>query len=78
MSGLERWETCTSEIARIIESLEINIERKATEDQKLPHHEEREAFQRNFATDVKKITNGMEINPFEENNFVNIGNTSVF
>ena len=78
MSGLERWETCTPEIARIIESLEINIEGKATEDQNLPHHEDREAFQRNFATDVKKICNGMEINSFEENNYVNISNTSVF
>ena len=44
----------------------------------LPHHEDKEAFQRNFATDVKKICNGMEINPFEESNFVNISNTSVF
>ena len=78
MSGLERWETCTPEIARIIESLEINTVGKATEDQSVPHHEDREAFQRNFATDVKKICNGMEINPFEENNFVNISNTSVF
>ena len=82
MSGLERWETCTPDIhriiARIIESLEINTVGKATEDQSLPHHEDREAFQRNFATDVKKICNGMEINPFEENNFVNISNTSVF
>ena len=78
MSGLERWETCTPELARIIESLEINIDGKVTEDQNLPHHEDREAFQRNFATDVKKICNGMEINPFEENNFVNISNTSVF
>ena len=77
MSGLERWETCTPEIARIIESLEINIEGKATEDQNLPHHEDREAFQRNFATDVKKICNGMEINSFEENNYVNISNTSI-
>ena len=78
MSGLERWETCTPELARIIESLEINIDGKVTEDQNLPHHEDREAFQRNFATDVKKICNGMENNPFEENNFVNISNTSVF
>ena len=37
-----------------------------------------EAFQPNFATDVKNICNGMEINPFEKNNFVNISNTSVF
>ena len=78
MSGLEQWETCTLEITRIIESLEINIEGKVTEDQNLPHHEDRQAFQRNFATDVKKICNGMKINPFEENNLVNISNTSVF
>ena len=78
MLGLERWETCTTEIAKIIEPLETNIEGKATEDQNLPHHEDREAFQRSFATDVKKICNGMEINPFEENNFVNVSNTSVF
>ena len=51
---------------------------KATGDQNLPHHKDREAFQRNFATDVKKICNSMEIISFEENNFVNISNTSVF
>ena len=43
------------------------------EDQNLPQHKNREAFQRNFATD-----NDMEIISFEENNFVNINNTSVF
>ena len=72
MLRLERWETCTPEIARIIESLEINIggndgRSKSTSAQK------QRSFQRNFATD-----NDMEIISFEENNFVNISNTSVF
>ena len=61
MSSLQGWETCTLELARIIESLEINIEGKAREDQNLHHHKEKEAFQRNFTADVKKICNGMEL-----------------
>ena len=61
MSSLQGWETCTPEIARIIESSEINIEGKAREDQNLHHHEEKEAFQCNFATDGKKICSGMEL-----------------
>ena len=77
MSELERWETCTPEIARIIESLEENIEAKTTEDFDKPHHEDRTAFQRNFAADVKKVHDGFDVNPFEEMNLVNISNTSI-
>ena len=77
VSGLERWETCTPEIARIIESLEENIEAKTTEDLDKPHHEDRSSFQRNFAGDVKKFYDGFDVNPFEKINLVNIGNTSI-
>ena len=45
ISGLERWEKCTPEIARIIESLEENIEVKTEEDLNKSHHEDRTAFQ---------------------------------
>ena len=58
-----RWERCTPEIARIIESLEENIEAKTTEI--------------NFAPHVKKVYDGFDVNPFEEINLVNISNTSI-
>ena len=77
VSGLERWETCTPEIARIIESLEENIEVKTTEDLDKPHHEDRSSFQRNFAGDGKKFYDGFDVNPFEEINLMNISNTSI-
>ena len=77
VSGLEQWETCTPEIARIIESLEGNIEAKTTEDLEKPHHEDRTAFQCNFATDFKKVYDGFDVNPFEKMDLVNISNTSV-
>ena len=77
MSGLERWETCTPEIARIIASLEENIEAKSTEDLNKPHHEDRSVFQCNFAADVKKVYDGFDVNPFEEMNLVNISNKSI-
>ena len=68
---------CSLEIARIIESLEKNIESKTTEDLNKPHHEDRSAFQRNFAADVKKVYDGFDVNPFEKMNLVTISNTSV-
>ena len=74
MLGLERWETCTTEIARIIESLKENVEAKNTEDFDKPHYEDRSAFRRNFAADVKKVYDGFDINPFEEINLVHISN----
>ena len=77
MSGFERWEICIPEIERIIESLEENIEAKTTEDLNKPNHENRSAFKRNFAADVKKVYDGFNVNPFEEMNLVNISNASI-
>ena len=62
VSGFEQWETCTPEIARIIESLEENREAKTSEDLDKPHNEERSAFQRNFAADVKKVYDCFHVN----------------
>ena len=77
VSRLERWEMCSLEIARIIESLEKNIESKTTEDLDKPHHEDRSAFHRNFAAGVKKVYDGFDVNPFEKMSLVIISNTSV-
>ena len=62
MSGLEQWEMCTPEIARIIKSLEENIEAKTTEDLDKPHHEDSSALQHNFAADVKKVYDSFDVN----------------
>ena len=77
VSGLERWDTCTPEIARTIESLEENIKTKTTEDLDKPHHEGKCAFQRNVAADVKKVHDNFDVNSFKEMNRVNISNTSI-
>ena len=77
VSRLERWETCTPEIARTIESLEENIEAKTTENLDKLNHEDRSAFQRNFGADVKKVYDDFDVNPFEEMNLLNISNTSI-
>ena len=77
MSGLERWETCSPEIARVIEIIEQSIDLNMTHDNEMPHHEDRISFQYNFASDVKKILNGFDLNPFEENRLANISNTSI-
>ena len=77
VSGLERQEMCTPEIARIIESLEENRDAKLTEDLDKTHHEDRSAFQRNFMAEVKKVYDGFDVNPFEEMYLENINNTSI-
>ena len=77
MSGIERWETCSPEIARIIEILEQSIDLNSIHELEKPHHEDRTTFQYNFSSDVKKVVNGFDLNPFEENNLVNISNTFI-
>ena len=64
------------EIARIIKSLEENIDAKTAEDLHKAHHKDRSLFQCNFSGDVKKVYDGFNVNPFEEMNLVNISNTS--
>ena len=73
VSGLERWETCPTEIARMFESLKENTEAKTTDLDKL-HYEDKSTLQRNFAAEVRKVYHGFEVNPFEEINLVNISN----
>ena len=75
---LEQWETCIPEIARIIESLEGNIETKTTEDLDKPYYEDRSVFQCNFPADVKKVYDGFDVNLFREMNLVNISSASIF
>ena len=77
VSGLERWAKYTREIARITQSLEENIEAKTTEDLDKPHHECRSVFQRNFAGNIKKVYEDLDVNPFKEMNLVNVSNTSI-
>ena len=53
------------EIARIIESLEENIDEQTPEDLDKAHHKDRSLFQCNFSGDVKKVYDGFNVNPFE-------------
>ena len=49
---------------------------KTTKDLDKPHYEDRNAFQRNFGGDVKKVYDSFDVNPFEEMNLVNTSNIS--
>ena len=44
MSGIERWETCSPELARIIEILEQSIDLNSVHELEKPHHEDRTTF----------------------------------
>ena len=77
MSGIERWETCFPEIARIIEILEQSIDLNSIHELEKPHHGDRTSFKYTFSSGVKKLVNGFDLNPFEENHPVNISNTSI-
>ena len=75
ISGLERWETCTIEIARIVESLEENIEAKTIDD--LINHIMKTGVRFNV-TLQQKSRNCFNINIFEEINLLNISNHLYF
>ena len=63
---------------RIIEILEQSIDLNSINELEKPHHEDRTTFQYDFSSNVKNVVNGFDLNPFKENNLVNISNTSVW
>ena len=68
-SGMERWETSTPEIARITKTFESHTGHDFDTNEK-PHHEDIAAFQNRFSLDVKKVIEGMDVNPFLQDNLV--------
>ena len=75
MSGMERWETSSPEIARIIENFESHTGQNFDTIEKL-HHENIVAFQNRFSLNVKKIIEGMDVNPLLQEDLVKISNVS--
>ena len=68
ISGMERWETCSPEIARIIENFEDSTISNSDTEEK---HGDTLAFQSRFASDVKNLLDGMKVDPFEQKNHKN-------
>ena len=76
-SGLERWELCGHEISRIITEFEsdmtYNIDNVGLE----KHHEDSQAFQNRFTSDVKTLEQAIVHNPFELDKLTKINNIDV-
>ena len=74
-SGLERWELCGPDIARLLSEVEEEIYVDKTTH--IKHHEDTPAFQKRFASDVKKVYDGMVTNPFEVDKLTKVSNTNI-
>ena len=74
-SGLVRWETCGMEVIRLVGEFENTM--KKTTDAAGKHHEDSPSFQKQFSSDVKKVFDGMTINPFEQDKLTKLSNTNV-
>ena len=72
---MERWETFSPEIARLIENSESHTGNDLDTNEK-PHHEDIVAFQNRFSLDMKKVIEGMDVNPFLQDNLVKVSNVS--
>ena len=72
---MERWETSSSKIARTIENFDFHTGHDFDTNKK-PHHEDTVAFQNRFSLDVRKVIEGMNVNPFLQHDLVKISNIS--
>ena len=75
MSGMERLEISSPEIERFIENFECHTGHDFDANEK-PHHEDIVAFQSRFSLNVKNVIEGMDINPFLQDDLVKISNLS--
>ena len=73
-SGLERWELCGPDIARLLSEFEEEINVDKTN---INHHEDTPTFQRRFGSDVEKVYDGMVANPFEVDKLTKVSNTNI-
>ena len=64
-SGLERWELCGHEISRIITEFESDMTYNIANGGQERHHEDNQAFQNRFTSDVKILQQAIVHNPFE-------------
>ena len=64
-SGLERWELCGHEISRIITEFESDMTYNIANGGQEKHHEDNQAFQNRFTSDVKILQQTIIHNPFE-------------
>ena len=74
-SLMERWETSSLEIPRIVKNFERHTRYDFNTNEK-PLHEDIVAFQNKFYSDVKEVIEGMDVNPVLQNNLVKISNIS--
>ena len=75
-SGLIRWETVGSDVARLLSEFEDSIDAYNTTLGTKKHHEDNMVFQDTFLKDVQKVYIGMLSNPFEIDKLTSISNTS--
>ena len=72
-SGLIRWKTVGTDIARIISEFEDTIN-EPTNVLLRKHHEDNESFQESFCRDVQKVYDGIVTNPFLLDKLTSISN----
>ena len=75
-SGLERWELCGHEIARLLSEFESDMGGSVGAISPQKHHEDTVAFQKRFSDDVDKVQAGMIANPFMLGTMTKISNTN--
>ena len=75
-TSLERWETSTPELARLITEFEESFGDKRNECD-TQHHETAPAFQQRFSSDVQMVYFGIDSNPFQLGDLEKINNNAI-
>ena len=74
-SALLRWEVCSPELARIILEFESSLDRNdIPSESKTKHHENNEAFNKRFSSDVSRLVKYVPVNQFSQDYLAKLNN----
>ena len=77
-SALIRWETCGTEVARIVSEFEDFLYNQDTSSSAAKHHVDNEKFRQKFIKDVESAYQAIPCNPFEMASLSTINNSAPF
>ena len=77
-SGLIRWETCGSEVVRIVSEFEDSLYNQDASSNAAKYHENKEKFRQKFNRDVESVYQTIPCNHFDMASLSTINNSTPF
>ena len=78
-SALLRWKVCNPEVAHLLLEFEDGLlDNPQVEVFEEKHHEDNEAFKKNFVADIKVLYKGFAMNPFQRDKLKKLDYSNIF